>query len=112
MIKALNSLLSKPLDYSSRTTKATINGIRNQVETASRIAQKKKAEQKRIDGITSRIERRFASMQGELGNLDDGGKKIFEGYVQGYTQDLNTYAVPSQENLNTLMTTVGKAKTF
>lgn len=107
------SLLSKPLDYSSQTTKATINGIRNQVETASRVAQEKKAEQKRIDGITSRIEGQFASMQGDLGSLDEGSKKIFEGYVQGYTQDLNTYANnPSQENLNMLMTTVSKAQNF
>lgn len=107
------SLLSKPLDYSSNTTKATINGIRNQLEVVNRIAQEKKAEQKRTDNITSRIEGQFASMQGDLGSLDEGGKKIFEGYVQGYSQDLNSYANnPTQENLNTLMTTVSKAQNF
>lgn len=108
------SLLSKPLDYSSQTTKTTIEGIRGQMQLQERMRQEAQAERKRQDNITSRIEGQFSTLQGKIGGLDAESKRIFqEGYMQGYTTELNKYSLdPSQENLNRLMTVVSDAQNF
>jgi hypothetical protein len=108
------SLLSKPLDYSSGTTKATIEGIRSQLETQQRRMKENEREQQRIDQISSNIQGKFSAMRGGLSSLDPSSKKIFqEGHMKAYETELNNWSLnPTQENLNRLNTVVAEAQNF
>ena len=110
----MSLLLSKPLDYSSGTTKATIDGIRTQLEVQQRQAAMKQREQQRIDQVSKNIQGEFSSMRGGLSSLDEGSKKIFqEGHMKAYETELNNWSLnPTQENLNRLNTVVAEAKNF
>ena len=108
------SLITKPLDYSSATSKATIEGIRSNIQAQQQNMALLQQEQKRRDQIVSRIEGQFASMQGNMMNLDDESKRVFqEGFMKAYETELENWSNdPSQDNLNRLNVIVAQGKQF
>ena len=108
------SLVTKPLDYSSATSKATIEGIRGNIQAQQQNIALLQQEKKRRDQIVSRIEGQFASMQGNMMNLDDESKRVFqEGFMKAYETELDNWSNdPSQENLNRLNVIVAQGKQF
>jgi hypothetical protein len=108
------SLVTKPLDYSSATSKATIEGIRGNIQAQQQNMALLQQEKKRRDQIVSRIEGQFASMQGNMMNLDDESKRVFqEGFMKAYETELENWSNdPSQDNLNRLNVIVAQGKQF
>jgi hypothetical protein len=107
------SLISKPLDYSSGSTQAAIQGIRGQLQMAAMGAEQERRERKQADAKIGSFEKAMSAAEGSVEYLPPKARQVFGAFHEGYKMALDAYEDnATQENLNAINKIISEANTY